>query len=356
VTRPARRGIERRLFGTRGDDRVELFTIRNGRLELDVITLGGIVTALRAPDRYGVRGDVVLGHSTLAGYVPNPPYLGAIVGRFANRIARARFTLDGALHRLAANDGPNHLHGGVEGFDQRIWSATPIDSDDRVGVELQRTSPAGEEHYPGALTLSVTYLVDPDDTVEVHYAASTDAATVVNITQHTYFNLGGPASASVLDHVLTIDADHFTPVDAALLPTGEILPVRGTPFDFTGRARIGDRLAADDPQLRLAGGFDHNFVLRPRRAHPTRAAELRHDGSGRVLTIATTEPGIQLYTGHLLDGSRVDAHGRLLARYGGLCLETQHYPDSPNQPHFPSVTLRPGDKLSSSTNWTFRTA
>jgi aldose 1-epimerase len=333
-----------------------MYSIVDGAIELHAITLGAIVVSLRVPDRDGRVADVVLGHGDLDSYLPNPPYLGAVVGRYANRIAFGRFHLDGAVHQLHTNDGEHHLHGGSRGFDRHLWAATPVDDTNAVGVTFTRTSPAGEEHYPGTLDVAVSYLLTPEQTIVLHYEATSDAPTIVNLTQHSYFNLAGETSTSVLDHELTIHAASYTPVDRGLIPTGEIASVAQTPFDFRAPARIGARLLDEHEQLRLARGFDHNFVLARAGSELAPAATLRDPGSGRVLDISTTEPGLQLYTGHLLDGGVTGAYGRALRPSSGLCLETQHFPDSPNQPRFPAAILRPGQRYRSTTTWRFTAA
>ena len=332
---------------------VELCAIRSEQLELDAITLGGIITSLRVPDRDGRLGEVVLGFNSIEPYLNNRAYLGAVVGRYANRIAKGRFKLDAIRYQLASNDGANHLHGGIRGFDQRLWAATPIETQDAAGIAFSRTSAAGEEHYPGTLQVSFSYLVTAARTVTLQYEATTDAPTIVNLTQHTYFNLGGETSTSVLDHDLTILADDYTPVDTTLIPTGEIASVDGTPFDFRTAAHLGTRLKMNHEQLQIAGGFDHNFVLTRSMPEPSRVASLFDPQSGRTLQIATTEPGLQFYDGHLLDGRTRGAYGRVFSAHAGLCLETQHFPDSPNHPQFPPVTLRPGEQYHSTTIWRF---
>jgi aldose 1-epimerase len=343
-----------RPFGTLPDGGpVDLYSIATEALELDAITYGGIITSLRARDRRGGLADVVLGYDRLEPYFVNTPYFGAIVGRYANRIAEGRFELDGVRYQLATNDGRNHLHGGRRGFDRQLWAATPVRHGDAAGVIFDRTSPAGEEHYPGTLHVVVSYLVAPGGTVTLGYDATTDAPTIVNLTQHTYFNLGGETSTSVLDHDMQIAADEYTPVGSTLIPTGEIASVDGTPFDFRTPARIGHRVLVPHPQLSTAGGFDHNYVLRRSHGELARAAEIRHAPTGRRLTIATIEPGLQFYSGHLLDGRTTGAYGRRFDRHAGLCLETQHFPDSPNHPGFPSATLRPPAQYRSFTTWTF---
>jgi aldose 1-epimerase len=346
----------REVFGTLPDGRsVEAFTLVNAHgLELRAITYGGIIVSLKTPDRDGRMADIVLGFDTLAGYLTNAPYFGAIVGRYANRIARGRFTLDGTTYQLATNNGPNHLHGGVRGFDKVLWRGAPFHDDNGVGVALTHTSPDGDEGYPGSLTMRVAYTLTDRDTLVVDYAASTDRATPVNLTQHSYFNLAGGGVRDVLDHSLGIDADAYTPVDATLIPTGALAPVAGTPLDFRTPVAIGARIDRDDPQLRHGGGYDHNYVLRGGPggglAH---AARLVEPTSGRTLDLYTTEPGLQLYSGNGLDGRLVGKGGQAYRRRFGVALETQHFPDSPNQPSFPSTILRPGSEYRSRTVFAF---
>jgi aldose 1-epimerase len=348
--------VTTRPFGALPDgEPVDLYCIRVGRIELHAISLGGIITSLRCPDRAGRMSDVVLGHDRLDPYLDNRPYLGAIVGRYANRIADGRFDLDGATYQLARNDGANHLHGGKRGFDRHVWTAAPIRSADGAGVHFTRISPAGEEHYPGTLRVSVLYMLRADSSVVLHYEASTDAPTILNLTQHTYFNLAGDRSTSILDHELTIYADRYTPVGPTLLPTGELATVQGTPLDFRTPVHIGCGLRRGGEQLDIAGGYDHNLVLTRPAPRIMPAAELTDSESGRILRVATTEPGIQFYDGHLLDPAVEAAYGRVLAPHLGLCLETQHFPDSPNHPEFPSVMLRPGKRYTTMTIWQFAT-
>ena len=331
---------------------IDRYSIANGAVELDAISYGAHLTALRVPDRNGILANVVLGYDALDGYLHSRSYVGALVGRYANRIAGGRFQLDGVVYQLDRNDGANHLHGGRNGFDRQVWVGVPAESEAGVGVRFSRTSPDGEEGYPGTLEVSVTYLLSPRGTVSLEYEAITDARTIVNLTQHTYFNLQGEAAVDTRDHVVTIHAERFTPVAAGLVPTGTIALVRGTPLDFTNGARFGDRLTAEHAQLAAAGGFDFNYVI-DRSPNPlAAAAELYDPRSGRRLTIATTEPGLQFYGGHLL--GRAPANGdREFVRYGGVCLETQHFPDSPNRPAFPSATLAPGAEYRSRTEWSF---
>lgn len=338
-------------FGTMGDGtEIYRYSISNGTMELEAISYGAIITSVRVPDRYGRHGDVVLGHDTLGPYLSNRSYFGAVVGRYANRIARGQFALDGSSYQLATNDGVNHLHGGSVGFDQRVWNATVGETPEGPAITFLRSSPAGEEDYPGTLHVAVSYLVASSNIVTIRYEATTDAPTIVNLTQHTYFNLAGETSRTTLDHELQIHADSYLPVDDTLIPTGELATVAGTPFDFREPACLRRRSTLEHEQLRRGAGFDHTFVLASANGP---AAGLRDPASGRRLEIATTEPGVQFYGGQLLDGRMKAAYGRTLQRHAGLCLETQHFPDSPNQPHFQSVTLRPDERYVSTTTWRF---
>jgi aldose 1-epimerase len=341
---------------------VTLFAVTNAGVELDALSFGAILSSVRTRDRNGDLDEVVLGFAELAPYLTNHAYIGAMVGRYANRIANGRFVLDGIEYQLTRNEGPNHLHGGSCGFNRRHWAAEPFEDGATVGVRFSRTSAAGEEGYPAELRVTAAYCIDPDGRIALRYEAACDAPTIVNLTQHAYFNLAGARSTTVLDHDLTIHADAFTPVGEGLIPTGELTRVDGTPFDFRRPSSLGARLRSAHPQLTIAGGFDHNFVLRSAEASAGRsatagiaghAAELVHAPSGRRLTISTTEPGLQFYDGHLLDGVLVGAHGRRFVRHAALCLETQHFPDSPNQPSFPSTTLRPPERYESTTFWQF---
>jgi aldose 1-epimerase len=343
-------GVTRAPFGKLPDGTaVEAFTLRNAHgVEVRAITYGAIITSLRVPDRAGRFDDVVLGHDTLAGYVEKPAYFGAVVGRYGNRIAKGRFTLDGKTYTLATNNGPNHLHGGVRGFDKVVWKAEPAASG--AGVTFTYTSPDGEEGYPGTLTARVTYTLSDRDELGLEYSATTDKPTVVNLTQHSYFNLAGASSGGdILGHELTIDADRFTPVDPTLIPTGELAPVAGTPFDFRKATAIGARIGQDDEQLHRGGGYDHNFVLDRPEAGLRRAVRLADPKSGRTMEIQTTEPGVQFYSGNFLDGTITGKGGTVYKYRSGLCLETQHFPDSPNHPAFPSTVLRPGKEYRSKT-------
>jgi aldose 1-epimerase len=345
--------VTRKPFGADGDGHpVDLYILDNGVIELHAITFGCVITSLRVPDRAGTTGDVVLGHETLEPYLTNPPYLGAVVGRYANRIARGRFALDGEAFTLATNNAPNHLHGGPRGFHRQHWEAQPVTKGDTFGVTFSRVSPAGEEGYPGNLHVSVSYVLS-GRVVDVQYEATTDTPTVLNLSQHSYFNLAGPSSANILGHELTVRADAYTPVDNTLIPTGELAPVRGTPFDLRSGAVVGDRLQQPHEQLRLGNGFDHNFVVAGKAGSLRPAAVLRDPASGRRLEVSTTQPGVQVYTGQSLDGRTTGAYGRRFTPHTGMCLETQHFPDSPNHPQFPTTVLRPGQRWTSMTRWRF---
>jgi aldose 1-epimerase len=350
-----RASVTHEPFGTAPDGKeVELYTLTNPHgMEVRVMTYGGVIVSLKVPDRKGALGDVVLGYDSLAGYVRNSPYFGAIVGRYGNRIAKARFTLDGVTYKLAANNGPNALHGGLRGFDKVVWSAEPVTRDSMVGVKLTYTSADGEEGYPGTLQVTVTYLLTPANELAVDYHATTDKATPVNLTQHTYFNLAGAGTGDILGHLVRINASHFTPVDSTLIPTGVIAPVDSTPFDFRTPVAIGVRIDQPDQQLRNGGGYDHNFVLDREGPAATLVARVEEPTSGRVLTVVSTEPGVQFYTGNFLDGTIIGKGGHAYLRRYGFCLETQHFPDSPNHPDFPSTILRPGEQYQSRTVFAF---
>lgn len=336
---------------------VDLYTLTNANgVEVRATTYGGIIVSLRVPDKDGQLEDIVLGYDALAGYLDETPYFGAIIGRYGNRIAKAQFTLDGETYQLAANNGPNHLHGGVKGFDKVVWQAEPFKNETGVGLAFTYTSPDGEEGYPGTLNAKVTYTLTDDDELIFDYEATTDKATPVNLTQHTYFNLAGNGEGDILDHALMIHADAFTPVDATLIPTGELRPVDGTPFDFRQPTPIGARIDEDTEQIRFGPGYDHNFVLKREDAAADSlvlAARVTEPKSGRVMEVYTTEPGLQFYSGNFLDGSITGKNGVVYAHRTGFCLETQHFPDSPNKPDFPSTILRPGETYRSRTIYKF---
>ena len=329
---------------------VHTLTNANG-LELRVLSYGGLITSLKVPDRAGRFADVVLGYDALEGYLARNPFFGALVGRFANRLAKGRFVLHGTTYELATNNGVNHLHGGTRGFDKVVWNVTQ--PPDGAGVTLTRTSPDGEEGYPGNLTATVTYRLTGSNELVIDYRATTDKATPVNLTQHSYFNLAGEGSGDILDHELAIDADRYTPVDATQIPTGELAPVERTPFDFRTPVRIGDRIHDSHPQLTIGEGYDQNFVLNRRGSGLQHAARVVEPASGRTLDVATTQPGMQFYSGNRLDGSITGKGGHVYGRRSGFCLETQHFPDSPNRPEFPSVILEPWQEYSETTTFTF---
>lgn len=345
-------GVTRAPFGQLPDGRsVELFTLKNEHgVEVRAMTYGAIIASIRTPDRGGRLQDIVLGFDSLSGYLAGSPYFGAVVGRYANRIARGRFTVDGVPYQLARNNGPNSLHGGVRGFDKVLWGADPFQNDSGVGLTLRYTSPDGEEGYPGTVSVRVTYTLTARDELIFDYEAFTDKATPINLSQHTYWNLHGDGRGDILDHVLTLDAAAFTPVDSTLIPTGQIASVAATPFDFRRPTAIGARIDAQDEQLGFGRGYDHNWVLdRADTTALSHAARLADPVSGRTLDISTTEPGIQFYSGNFLDGSIKGKGGRVYGHRTGLCLETQHFPDSPNHANFPSTLLRPGQQYRSRT-------
>ena len=347
--------VSKSAFGkTPAGELVDLYTLTNAAgIEVKAITFGGIITSIRVPDRNGKFDDVALGFSQLEPYLRNPPYFGAIIGRYANRIAQGRFTLDGRTYTLAANNAPNHLHGGVKGFDKVVWKTEPFQNADAVGLVFTHTSPDGDEGYPGTLRVKVTYTLNNRNELAFDYEATTDKATPVNLTQHTYFNLAGEGNGDVLGHLLTIHASRMTPVDSRLIPTG-IASVDGTPFDFRTPVAIGARIAASDTQISAGNGYDHNFVIDRQGSETVMAARVEDPSSGRVLEISTTEPGVQLYTGNFLDGTLTGKSGRPYQRRSGFALETQHYPDSPNHPDFPSTILKPGDTYRSRTVYAFK--
>ena len=348
--------VGRSPFGTAPDGTaVDLYTLANGMGAVArIATWGATVVSLEVPDRQGRPGDVVLGFDTLDGYLRYPrAYFGCIVGRYANRIAKGRFTLEGREHVLACNDGENHLHVGVSGFDKVVWKAEPLAARRGAGVELSYRSRDGEEGYPGNLEVTVAYALTEGNALEIDYVATADRPTVVNLTHHGYFNLDGAGRGDVLGHVLAIDAGRFTPVGAGLVPTGELRAVRGTPMDFMRPTPIGARIGSKDEQLAFAGGYDHNFVLDRAGGGPSRAARLLSPGSGRALEVLTTEPGLQLYSGNFLDGTVAGKGGRVYGHRSAVCLEAQHFPDSPNQPGFPSTVLRPGETYRATTIYRF---
>ena len=346
--------VKKETFGTTPDGKaVELYTLANSRgLEVRVITYGGIVVSIKTPDKQGKFADITLGFDDLAGYLTKNPFFGALVGRYGNRIGQAKFALDGKEYILAKNNGPNALHGGLKGFDKVVWQAQPFEKEGEAGVVLKYTSVDGEEGYPGTLNVTVTYTLDDSNSFSLDYYATTDKATPINLTNHAYFNLAGEGNGNILGEEMTINADHFTPVDATLIPTGKIASVKGTPLDFTHPAPIGARINDPYEQIVLGGGYDHNFVINRQGPGLVLAARACDPASGRVLEVDTTEPGVQFYTGNFLDGVH-GKHGHVYQKRAGFCLETQHFPDSPNKPEFPSTILRPGKSYHSKTVWKF---
>jgi aldose 1-epimerase len=354
---PAKAGVSRGSFGKMPDGAsVDIYTLTNAHgVEIKALTYGGIIQSLRVPDKAGRFSDVVLGFDGLAGYLAEHPFFGAIIGRYGNRIGKARFTLDGRTYKLAANNGPNHLHGGVRGFDKVLWNAEQAKTGEGPAVAFTRTSPDGEEGYPGNLNVRVTYTLTDKNELIVDYHATTDKATPVNLTQHSYFNLAGQASGTILGHELMLNADRYTPVDDTLIPTGELAPVEGTPFDFRKSTAVGARINQDHPQLEHGLGYDHNWVLNRQGSGLQLAARVHEPKTGRTLEISTTEPGIQFYAGNFLDGKLTGKEQAVYGHRTGFCLETQHFPDSPNKPQFPSTILEPGAEYRSRTVFTFGT-
>jgi len=349
--------IVRTPFGRLADGtEIHSYELSNaGGFSARILTYGAIIQALAAPDRQGRSADLVMGYATLQDYVDKPQFFGALVGRYGNRIAGGHFRLEGQDYSLAITNPPNALHGGVKGFDKVAWEVEEAGDGAEALLRLRYISADGEEGFPGRLTTRVTYRVGADNALTIEYHATTEAPTVLNLTNHSYFNLGGEGSGDILGHVAELDADGFTPVDENLIPTGEIRAVAGTPFDFREPRRIGDRIRdAGDRQILYGRGYDHNFVLRARRpGTPTRAARVSDPASGRVLEVVTDQPGVQFYTSNFLIGNRVGKSGRFYRQGDAFCLETQHFPDSPNHPEFPSTVLRPGEEFRSTTIFRF---
>ena len=346
--------VTKTAFGKTSDGTaVDLYTLSNGTgMTVAIITYGGAVMSVTAPDRAGKYADVVLGMDSVAGYQSQTAFFGALIGRYGNRIGHAQFQLDGKTYHLPKNDGDNTLHGGPAGFDKRVWTVVPVKSAG-VSLGLMYTSKDGEEGFPGTLTAHVTYTVTANNELRIDYSATSDKDTVVNLTNHSYFNLAGPG-ADVLQHQVTIHADRFTPVDSGLIPTGELKAVKGTPFDFTTATVIGARIGQADQQLQYGKGYDHNWVLNKGiTAGPVKAAEVYEPTSGRVLEVLTTEPGLQFYTGNFLDGTIHGKGGKVYPHRGAFCMETQHYPDSPNKPSFPTTELKAGATYHTTTVYRF---
>jgi aldose 1-epimerase len=357
---PALKGsplVKKQPYGQMPDGTpVEMYTLTNGGMEAHIITYGGAVTSLTAPDKAGKYVDVVLGMEDLAGYLSKPPFFGALIGRYGNRIGGGMFRLDGQVFTLPKNDPADKpactLHGGPEGFDKKVWKAAEVASAEGPSIGLTYISKNGEEGFPGTLTAHVVYTLGKNE-LKIAYTATTDKDTVVNLTNHSYFNLSGAGVGDILQHQVMIDGDRFTPVDANLIPTGEYKPVAGTPFDFTKPTAIGARIDQDDKQLKLGGGYDHNWVLNKNIGGLTRAAEVYDPKSGRVMEVLTTEPGLQFYTGNFLDGKFHGKGGKAYGKRTAFCMETQHYPDSPNKSNFPTTTLKPGQTYKTTTVYRF---
>lgn len=353
--------ITMRPFGEtqKGEPALIYSLVNQNGASVEITNYGGVVTRLLAPDRNGKLEDVVLGFNSLKDYLTESPYFGCIVGRYGNRIANGQFVLDNVKYDLAKNNTPGgipcHLHGGQVGFDKVVWSATPVIENNIAGLNLTYKSRDGEEGYPGNLDVEVSYWWSNENELRIEYRATTDKPTPVNLTQHSYFNLKSEGSGDILGHVLTIHADKYTPVNAGLIPTGELADVKGTPFDFLKASAIGERIDADHPQLKFGGGYDHNWVLTDQKAELKLAATVSEPTSGRVVEVWTTEPGLQFYSGNFLDGRLTGKSGQPYQFRYGLCLETQHFPDSPNQPKFPNVILKPGEQYQSTTIYKFKT-
>jgi aldose 1-epimerase len=330
--------VTKKEWGEVDGKKVYLFSLENKNGTIVTISnYGGTVTSFVTKDKNGNASSIVVGFDSLQSYLQQPPYFGALIGRYGNRVGNAKFTLDGVTYKLAANNGKNHLHGGLKGFDKVVWDAR-VPNDSAPSLTLKYLSKDGEEGYPGNLNVTVQYTLTNDDGLEIEYNAETDKATPVNLTNHSYFNLTGDVSNTILNHSLMIDADHYTPVDSTLIPTGEIKSVKGTPFDFTTAKKIGRDIDS------VKGGYDHNWVLNKKDTSLQKVAELSDSVSGRTLEVYTTQPGLQFYTGNFLDGKFINRDGKPLNLHTALCLETQHFPDSPNKPNFPSTILRPGEK------------
>ncbi|AUS07375.1 aldose epimerase family protein [Pseudotamlana carrageenivorans] len=347
--------IEKSKFGVMPDSTIiDQFTLKNTNgVTLNVITYGGRITSLKVPNKNGAFENVVLGFDNLEDYLKDNPFFGALIGRFGNRIAKGKFTLNGNEYTLATNDGPNHLHGGVDGFDRVVWTAEPIEDEEESSLKLTYLSKDGEEGYPGNLEVTVVYTLTKDNALEVSYKATTDKATVVNLTQHAYFNLTGDFTKDILDHEVVINADAYLPVDATLIPTGVIKNVEGTPFDFRKAKTIGKDITTQNEQLILGKGYDHCWVLNGEKDSMRQVASAYDKASGRLMEIYTDEPGIQFYTGNFLDGTLPMPEGGTYGHRTGFCLETQHFPDAPNQKNFPSVVLNPGETYTTKTTFKF---
>jgi len=357
-TQKLKPAIESKFFGKTADGQYAyLWTLTNANgMKTEITNYGAIVVSLYVPDKNGKLGDVVLGYDNLADYIKETPYFGAIVGRYGNRIGNGKFTIDGKEYSLPQNNNGQSLHGGIKGFDKQVWDATPFEIDGQQGLKLVYVSRDGEEGYPGTLTAIVKYTLTNDNALKIDYEAYTDKKTVLNLTNHSYFNLAGQRSGDILDHYMMLNADHFTPVNKFLITTGEIRPVKGTDFDFTTPTKIGERINNNDEQLEFGLGYDHNWVInRTDDMSLVLAARVYEETSGRVMEVLTKEPGIQFYSGNFLDGSLVGKEGKVYEHRYAFCLETQHYPDSPNKANFPSVVLEPGQKYDTTSIYKFST-
>ena len=350
------KSMEKKVFGTTADGKTaELYTLKNKNgMQVSITNFGATVVSIVVPDRAGKMADVALGYDDLAGYELNKNYLGVLVGRYGNRIAHGKFSIDGSEYTLAKNNGDNSLHGGIKGFNKAMWEAKDVSKGGEAAVEMKYVSKDGEEGYPGNLSVTVVYTLTSKNELKIDYSATTDKKTVVNLTNHTYFNLAGQGNGDILKQELMINADTFTPVDSGLIPTGELKKVEGTPFDFRKATAIGARIDANDEQIKLGGGYDHNFVLNRKAATGlSLAARVSDPTSGRTMEVWTTEPGVQFYTGNFLDGSFKGKGGIAYQKRTALCLETQHFPDSPNHPSFPTTLLKPGEKYHTTTVYKF---
>ena len=338
-------------------DPADLYTLTNSNgVSVSITTYGGRVVALKTPDKKGAVADIVLGFDSLDGYLGDNPYFGALIGRYGNRIGKAQFTLAGKVYKLFANDGPNSLHGGKQGFDKVLWTGADKSTTDTPAVELRYTSKDGEEGYPGTLAGIVTYSLTPQNELKIEYKATTDKPTVLNLTNHTYWNLSGAGEGDVLGHHMMIVASKFTPVDKTLIPTGELKSLDGSPLDFRTATAIGARIDNDDQQLKFGKGYDHNFVCDSTGGALARCALVHEPNSGRTMEVLTTQPGVQFYTGNFLDGKIKGKGGKVYAKRGAFCLETQHFPDSPNKPNFPTSELKPGEEYKYTTVYKFGAA
>jgi len=343
-------------IGTVDGQTIYRYTLKNRHgMEAKIINFGGIVTSLKVRDKDGKFGDVVLGFNDLDNYVKTHPFFGTAVGRYGNRIAKGRFTLNGVEYKLAVNNGENHLHGGIKGFDKVVWTAQEVKTPAGPAVRMTYLSKDGEEGYPGNLKVTMVYTLTNKNELRIDYTATTDKDTVLNLTHHSYFNLAGEGNGDILNHQLQLFADRFTPTDAGSIPTGELRSVKGTPFDFLTLHEIGERINDDYEQIKFGGGYDHNYVVNGRMGVLRKAALVLERTSGRMMEVLTTEPGVQLYTGNFLDGTLTGKSGKPYPRRSGFCLETQHYPDSPNKPNFPTTTLKKGATFKSTTIYRFST-